>query len=801
MEFISLVHGCLAQKSLEWKPSEERLYGETLDISVYRFPWFSPVWYYCPRAFPNDKMLPGYFIGISKNVGDGFSYRNRPEEEFKKPSYCIPTVITRSVVRRRNTDGPEEPPRCQESQTGFDFWDFKGNKLVGDDELDGKFSDDTDDISEENQVGNNQYVDIDYACFNNSNSPTSSSVPGHGDQSDPQYDKYIQVQVNDKSIMNGNCLKDGMASSESSNCAIQKGCGAKRSHKQQTMDTNLNCTDVDSESDVISITSTASDDVADDVNNHLCADDSDYVYHAIVGNHWLDGIFELEVVYGSGNREFHLFDDVKSEQPKETAQYILHCEAGHSTKSQRYQHWERHFLHDLKRSIHLLFRVNRVQFISQILSNIPPSASQQKRKKPGRNKRTKVSNMKFRIEVPNNWADVLRIDREAGNRLWKEEVEKEVGYLRLHKCFKFCSPDYKLRSDYQYAPLRMVYDVKPDLTRKACLVIQGHRVDPRGISTRDTVVKGISVRLLDLIAHRDDLEIICGDIGNAFIQADTKELCYTRCGVEFGSRFGCIAIIIRALYGLTMSAERWRSLFADFLLTLGFFSVRYDRDVWMKMRDDKSGYDYICTHVDDFKIVARKPHFLMNHIKSNFLVKSFGDPEYYLGNNFHWEDKGQLWTLGCKTYTSEAIRRIENIFGPLPKNNTPLPERRYGQSQELDVSPLLGEYDHRLYQMLIGMAQWLVTIGRPDICFSVSSLSRFNACPREMHLSLALHIYGSLKKSLDKRIAVDSRDLDFSEVDREDSFKPDFLEEYPGSKEDIDPGIPTPTGRPLQTTI
>jgi hypothetical protein len=34
------------------------------------------------------------------------------------------------------------------------------------------------------------------------------------------------------------------------------------------------------------------------------------------------------------------------------------------------------------------------------------------------------------------------------------------------------------------------------------------------------VVKGISVRLLDLIAHRDNLNILCGDIGNAFITAD-----------------------------------------------------------------------------------------------------------------------------------------------------------------------------------------------------------------------------------------------------------------------------------------
>jgi hypothetical protein len=40
----------------------------------------------------------------------------------------------------------------------------------------------------------------------------------------------------------------------------------------------------------------------------------------------------------------------------------------------------------------------------------------------------------------------------------------------------------------------------------------------------------------------------------------------------------------------------------------------------------------------------------------------------------------------------------------------------------------------RKYQMLIGMAQWACVIGRLDIGFAVSSLSRFLAAPRQGHL-------------------------------------------------------------------
>ena len=82
-------------------------------------------------------------------------------------------------------------------------------------------------------------------------------------------------------------------------------------------------------------------------------------------------------------------------------------------------------------------------------------------------------------------------------------------------------------------------------------------VDARGLSTRATVVKGISVRPLSVIAHCDGLTEVCGDIGNAFIQAKTKEKVYTQCGPAFGDKEHCIVLIIRALYGLTTSAKRF----------------------------------------------------------------------------------------------------------------------------------------------------------------------------------------------------------------------------------------------------
>ena len=81
-------------------------------------------------------------------------------------------------------------------------------------------------------------------------------------------------------------------------------------------------------------------------------------------------------------------------------------------------------------------------------------------------------------------------------------------------------PGFKPTLDCQYNPLNLVFDMK----HKACLVEMGNVVDPRGLVTRATVVKGIAMRLLSPIAHRDKFTELCRGIGNAFIQADTKEI-------------------------------------------------------------------------------------------------------------------------------------------------------------------------------------------------------------------------------------------------------------------------------------
>ncbi|CAJ1962164.1 unnamed protein product, partial [Cylindrotheca closterium] len=413
--------------------------------------------------------------------------------------------------------------------------------------------------------------------------------------------------------------------------------------------------------------------------------------------------------------------------------------------------------------------------------------------------------IRYGIPIPRTVKEALALDDDNGNHFWREAMEKEIASLIAMNCFDFHSSDYKPGPNSQFAPLRMIFEAKQDGRRKGRLVCGGHLVDPRGILTRSTVVKGVSVRLLDMIADHYGLTIVHGDVGNAFITANCLEEIHSVARPEFGEREGAVTTINKALYGLQTSSRAYRETFAAFMRTIGFQLSRYDRDVWMRLREDIEGYDYLCTHVDDFKVVAKDPQRWVNAFAGAFQLKCFGKPDYYLGMDYNFDEETKCWFVtGTKTYVEECIRRIQALLPPghmLCTHNTPAPYDGKASHPEEDKSDFLDDAGKRQYQMLVGMAQWAVTIGRMDIAYAVSSLSCFSSAPREGHLELAFYLFGYLKKFPNKQLPVDSRPLELCPTltATKGTFKADFLEEYPDAKEDRDPKEPKAFGKPVQT--
>jgi hypothetical protein len=91
----------------------------------------------------------------------------------------------------------------------------------------------------------------------------------------------------------------------------------------------------------------------------------------------------------------------------------------------------------------------------------------------------------------------------------------------------------------------------------------------------------------------------------------------------------------------------------------------------IRLNEAEDAYDYVCMHVDDSIIVGRDPQAVMDMIQAIYAVKSIGPPDYYLGNDYKKDRQGQ-WCIVCKEYLTEAIKRVERMFGSLKKHSHPM---------------------------------------------------------------------------------------------------------------------------------
>ena len=213
------------------------------------------------------------------------------------------------------------------------------------------------------------------------------------------------------------------------------------------------------------------------------------------------------------------------------------------------------------------------------------------------------------------------------------------------------------------------------------------------------------------------------DVGNAYLEAETKEKVYIIGGKEFGEREGHTLTLHKALYGLRSSGLRWHERLADCLRDMGFTPSKAEPDIWMRKAEDH--YEYIGVYIDDLVIVSKNPQEIADVLidKHKFKLKGTGSIDVYLGCNF-FHDKDGVLCMAPKMYIDKMATNFEKMFGSKPMQNISSPLEK-GDHPELDTSDFLEEKGIEMYQSLIGSLQWAVSLGHIDITTAVMTLSGF----------------------------------------------------------------------------
>ena len=300
------------------------------------------------------------------------------------------------------------------------------------------------------------------------------------------------------------------------------------------------------------------------------------------------------------------------------------------------------------------------------------------------------------------------------------------------------------------------------------------------------------------IGELNNLTCCAGDIGSAYLHSLTRERIFIVGGPEFGELEGKTFIVHKALYGLRTSAARWHKHLSKKLREIGFRPSKADPNLWI--RDMADHYELIATFVDDILIWSRKPMRVIELLKNHYELKGVGVPEYYLGGNVeqldeHWNKQGITLGFSSRTYVSNIIPKFEALYNQeLKRYKTPMSEEYH---PETDETPELNPDEASKYRSVIGSLNWIITLGRFDVHYATSVLSRFGMNPREGHRKAALRVLSYLKTFPNGKIVFDTH-IPIPEPTSDDEYNWD--EFYPDAREELPHDMPSPRCRPVSIT-
>ena len=352
---------------------------------------------------------------------------------------------------------------------------------------------------------------------------------------------------------------------------------------------------------------------------------------------------------------------------------------------------------------------------------------------------------KFGVCVPRTFAEAMMLDKDNGNTFWGDAVHCELDQLFSDKTFHDLGPGGLPGMEYKKIKIRFVFDVKADGRRKGRLVARGDMTPEPNEAVYSSVSTLCSLRIVIFLAELNGLNLMQGDVGNAYLESYTQEKVYFIAGPEFGHHAGTTFIIEKALYGLRLSGLRFHKHLSNVLQGFDFTWSHVDPDVWM--RDTGDTWEYIMVYVDDIIVAMKDPKSFFDELqdpdKVGFKMKGVGSPTYHLGADFFRDDDGTL-CLGSQTYAKHLCSNFERLYGEAPKSVfSPLD---HDDHPELNDSPFCGPEDTSKFQSLIGACQWMISLYHMDIAQAIMSLSRFRHCPCQGHVDRLKQVCGYICK-------------------------------------------------------
>jgi hypothetical protein len=281
---------------------------------------------------------------------------------------------------------------------------------------------------------------------------------------------------------------------------------------------------------------------------------------------------------------------------------------------------------------------------------------------------------------------------------------------------------------------------------KARWVVHGNK-QIKGLDYNEvyaSTAKSGSIRFLLAITAIEGLETAQLDAVDAFLNSHLAELVYMMHPTGF-SRPGTCCRLLKALFGLCQSPREWWRDISRKLAEMGFKQCQADHSVYV----NPEGV-VIIVYVDDIALFADstgKIESAKTQLMSAYKMRDIGDLQVFTGI--------QILRLPGKVFIHQkdyALNILEKFgFATSKTVRVPFDEKVVLQPRD-DVCP---EGRVKEYQEKNGSLGWLSNMTRPDMAFTISKLSQFNANPPDLAFECQNHVFRYLNGTPDLGILFD----------------------------------------------